>query len=425
MNEKNFSTDSQPDLMDIDDKLALFLSKDTLQLTIDHCVLKGIALHEVRRFTEPDFRLQLAKLMLAGKYKVAPPRILLIPKPDSDEKRKVYCNNAMDRIICTQIGHVYNQMYGDRIHPCCVSYQKGIGVPQIVRQISHYLVSHPDLTGWKMDIHHYFDAISEEARDEALRELDSGSCIDRIVWDYLHDDVILDEHGQVQHVYKGIAQGFAVSPFLANYLLRDMDEAISKLDVLYYRYSDDLLILGPDADKAKAIAASMLAAKGLQIHPRKCMPVDASTRFTFLGFDICGGNLTFSKPSLLRIKKDIRSMTKTRKGQDKRSEEVLRKVIGQINHKLYVAHMVNDREFGWGEYFLGTVTVEDDIRMLDEYVKDHIRHVYTGKWNGASNYHKVPNDMLRRCGYVSMVHLWKLRRISASLYRNEVRMRMV
>ena len=125
-----------------------------------------------------------------------------------------------------------------------------------------------------------------------------------------------------------------------------------------------------------------------------------------------------------RVKKDIRRMTKTRKGQDKRSEDVLRRIIRQINHKLYVAHLQNDREFGWGEYFLGTVTTEADVRMLDEFVKDHIRHVFTGKWNSCSNYHKVPNDMLRRCGYVSMVHLWKLRRISASLYRNEVRMHM-
>lgn len=425
MNEQNCTLHPQPDLMDIDDKLTLFLDKETLQMTIEHCTMKGIPLDEVRNFTEPEFRLRLAKLMLAGKCRIAPPHILLIPKPDSDEKRKVYCNNAMDRIICTQVAHVYNRMYKDLIHPCCVSYQKGVGVPHIVRSISQYLVTHPGLTGWKMDIHHYFDAVSEAARDQALKELDSGSCIDRIVWDYLHDDVILDEHGEVQHVYKGIAQGFAVSPFLANYLLRDMDEAVSRLNVLYYRYSDDLLILGPDADRAKEIVASMLAEKGLQIHPRKCVPVDASTRFTFLGFDICGGDITFSQSSLKRIKKDIRSLTKTRKGQDKRSEEVLHKVIRQINHKLYVAHIINDKEFGWGEYFLGTVTVEADIRMLDEYIKDHIRHTYTGKWNSSANYRKVPNDVLRQCGYVSMVHLWKLRRINASLYRNEVRMKMV
>ena len=423
MNE-NLATHPQPDLAAFDDKLALFMDKDTLQMTIDHCILKRIAIPEVRQFTEPEFRIQLAKLMLADKYRIAPPHIILIPKPDSTEMRKVYCNNPMDRVICTQLGSVYTRMYQDRIHPCCVSYQKGVGVPHIVRRISNYLATHPGLKGAKFDIHHYFDEISRESLDQALHELDSGSCIDRIVWNYLHDDVILDEHGQVQRVYKGIAQGFAVSPFLANYLLHDIDEAIAKLNVVYYRYSDDILLLGPDFEKARTILYEGLAAKGLTINPKKVTPIDADTRFTFLGFDICGSDITFSKSSISRVKKEIKCMTKTRKGQDKRSEDVLKRIIRQINHKLYVAHLQNDREFGWGEYFFGTVTVESDIRMLDEYIKDHIRHVYTGKWNGSSNYHKVPNEMLGRCGYVSMVHLWKLRRISASLYRNEVRMRM-
>lgn len=421
MNE-NLTANPQSDLSAFDDKLAMFMDKDTLQMTIEHCVLKGIAIPEVRRFTEPEFRVQLAKLMLADKYRVAPPHIILIPKPDSTEMRKVYCNNPMDRVICTQLGSVYTRMYQDRIHPSCVSYQKGVGVPHIVRRISNYIATHPGLKGAKFDIHHYFDEISRESLDQALNELDSGSCIDRIVWNYLHDDVILDEHGQVQHVYKGIAQGFAVSPFLANYLLRDIDEAIAKLNVVYYRYSDDILLLGPDFEKARAILYEGLAAKGLTINPKKVTPIDADTRFTFLGFDICGGDITFSTSSMNRIKKEIKRMTKTRKGQAKHSEEVLKRIIRQINRKLYVAHLLNDREFGWGEYFLGTVTVEKDIRMLDEFIKDHIRHVFTGKWNSCSNYRKVPNDMLRRCGYVSMVHLWKLRHISASLYRNEVRM---
>ena len=102
---------------------------------------------------------------------------------------------------------------------------------RIVREISRLISSHLGLTGAKFDIHHYFDEVSEQARDQALKELDSGSCIDRIVWEYLHDDVVIDENNEVQHLYKGIAQGFAVSPFLANYILRDVDEAISKLNV--------------------------------------------------------------------------------------------------------------------------------------------------------------------------------------------------
>lgn len=150
MNEQNCTLHPQPDLMDIDDKLMLFLDKETLQMTIDHCTMKGIPLDEVRNFTEPEFRFQLAKLMLAGKYRIAPPHILLIPKPDSDEKRKVYCNNAIDRIICTQIAHVYNQMYKDLIHPCCVSYQKGGG--RSTHRQEHLAVPYdPSRTDWLGD----------------------------------------------------------------------------------------------------------------------------------------------------------------------------------------------------------------------------------------------------------------------------------
>lgn len=407
-----------------DDKLALFASKETLEMTIDSAIEKGISPAVVRQFADPERRAYILALMEAGQYRIAPPHIVLIPKPGSSEMRKVYCNEPLDRIICTQIGHVYQRMYGDRIHPACVSYQMGIGVGHIVKRISAYIAAHPNLKGAKFDIHHYFDNISQDARDDALMELNTGSRIDEIVWDYLHDDTVIDEHGEIIKTYKGIAQGFAVSPFLANYLLRDIDAEIAKLDVVYYRYSDDILILGPDFEKARAILYEKLHQKGLTINPKKVVPIDVRTPFTFLGFKIHGERITFSDESIRRFKANIRAHTKTRKDQPLRSEVVLRKAIRAINHDLYVAYMLNDREFGWAEYMFGIVNVLEDVEMLDRYVKDHLRHVYTGRWNSHSNYSKVPNDMLRRCGYVSMAHLFKLYKATRTLYRNEVRMKI-
>lgn len=407
-----------------DDKLTLFANMDTLQMTVDSAVDKRIDSAVVRWLTDPAQRVFIIAAMEAGQYRIAPPHIVLIPKPGSSEMRKVYCNEPLDRIICTQIGHVYQEMFGDRIHPCCVSYQRGIGVGHIVKRISDYIAHHPHLKGAKFDIHHYFDDISEEARDAALMELDTGSCIDKIVWDYLHDGTVIDEHGEIIHAYKGIAQGFAVSPFLANYLLRDIDAAIAKLDVVYYRYSDDILILGPDFEMARAILYEGLKQKGLVINPKKVTPIDASSAFTFLGFKIHRDRITFSDDSLKRFKAKIKTYTKTRKGQALRSEKVLTKTIRDINHDLYVAYMLNDREFGWAEYMFGIVNVLEDIEALDRYVKDHLRHVYTGRWNSYGNYQKVSNDMLRRCGYISMVHLFKLYKTSRPLYRNEVRMKV-
>lgn len=405
-----------------DDKLNLFFDNDLWQQTIASSVDKGIDLVEVRWFTDPVNRIELAKQMLARLYHIAPPHIIEIPKNDSSEMRKVYCNEPADRIICAQIGKVYERMYHDLIHPQCVSYQQGIGVGRIVREISKYICTHPGLKGAKFDIHHYFDDVREDVRDQALNELDSGSCIDQIVWDYLHDDVIIDENGEVKRQYKGIAQGFAVSPFLANYILRDVDEAIAKLDVLYYRYSDDILILGKDFEQAKAILYAKLNEKGLTINPKKVTSIDADTWFTFLGFKIRGADITFSEDTVNRLKRSVRLLTKTRKGQPLKDETVLRQAIRHLNHDLYVAYLQNDKEFGWAEYMFGVVNMQSDIEMLDRFIKDHLRHLYTGRWNSYGNYNKVPNDMLRRCGYISMVHLFKLYKISRPLYRNEVRM---
>ena len=407
-----------------DDKLDLFFDRELWQETVDACVDKGIRLAEVRWFTEPENRVTLAKQILSRQYRIAPPHIIEIPKRDSAEMRKVYCNEPMDRFVCAQIGKVYERMFKDRIHPQCVSYQRGIGVGRIVREISQYIAAHPGLKGAKFDIHHYFDEVAEGVRDQALKELDTGSCIDRIVWDYLHDDVVIDESGAIIHKYKGITQGFAVSPFLANYILRDIDEAISGLDVLYYRYSDDILILGRDFERAQSLLYNMLAQKGLTINPKKVTPIDADTWFTFLGFKIRGSEITFSEDTVKRLKRSVRCLTRTRKGQPLKSEAVLRRAIRQLNRDLYVAYLVNDREFGWAEYMFGTVNVLEDVEALDRYIKDHLRHLYTGRWNSYGNYNKVPNDMLRRCGYVSMVHLFKLNKISRPLYRNEVRTRM-
>jgi len=98
--------------MDIfDDKLALFMDKELLQETVDTSVDKGIDLAQVRWFTQPENRIMLAELMFNGKYHIAPPHIIQIPKRDSSEMRKVYCNEPLDRIVCAQIGRVYERMY--------------------------------------------------------------------------------------------------------------------------------------------------------------------------------------------------------------------------------------------------------------------------------------------------------------------------
>ena len=101
----------------------------------------------------------------------------------------------------------------------------------------------------------------------------------------------------------------------------------------------------------------------------------------------------------------------------------------------------NKRAFGWGEYFLTTVNVEKDIKIIDEWIKDCIRACKTGKKkvggigsvNDRYNYTiargkgKHVSSNLKNTGkiiygYTSMVDMWKTINHSKDLYRLKARM---
>ena len=141
--------------------------------------------------------------------------------------------------------------------------------------------------------------------------------------------------------------------------------------------------------------------------------------------------------SISNIKKEIEKITI--KHNDNISQD---KIINKINAHLYKNFTVNNkRAFGWGEYFLTTVNVEKDIRIIDEWIKDCIRACKTGKKNvggiGSVNNRydytmvrgkgKHVSSNLKKTekiikGYTSMVDMWKTINYSKDLYRVKARM---
>jgi len=49
----------------------------------------------------------------------------------------------------------------------------------------------------------------------------------------------------------GIAQGSSLSPLLGAFYLMDLDKKMKRLDVKYFRYMDDILVLAPTRWKLK------------------------------------------------------------------------------------------------------------------------------------------------------------------------------
>lgn len=397
-----------------DFKLEMLLEPERISKIIEHGAEKKFPRETLSIFSDPRGRLIVANAIANGEYRIDRPRIIEIPKKHSTEKRKVYANPPLDRFILALINSVYYDLYKNLIHPNCVSYQKGIGVRQIVGSISRQLET--GMTGYKADLSKYFDSVNIETIEEYLQLMNTGSALDRVLWDYYHDNWIIDEHKKTVQRYKSLAQGCAFGTLLANLVLRDIDAELSSLNILYYRYSDDLLMLGPDADKAKEILEAKLIPKGLKLNPKKVQSIDSNVSFTFLGFDILGREVSLSQDSVDNFKNEIRRITKVTKDTKIKSRQTQKAAIRKINAYLYNDYLKSSNNFGWLEYFATISTNEAQMKMLDEFAKDHLKAIYTGKFNHTTNRNKTSNEKLEEMGYRSMVNMYKLRRTNKQLY---------
>ncbi len=355
-----------------DIKLQKFFEISRWEEMLEKSFDKGIDMGLLRQLCQPQNRLQLLNAIVSDNYRIAPPHIAKIPK-DNGEFREVYANEPIDRIFLSLYNDVMFEMYGHLIHPSCKSYQKGIGCPQTVKEISNKICHMTGgCVGYKADLSKYFDNVRLDVIDKALDDLSTGSPLDKIVREYYHTDLVFDADGNLVEHYGSLKQGCAFASFLANYVLKDIDTVLSKMDILYCRYSDDILMIGKDADQALATLEQMLKIKGLVLNPKKVESLSKNKFFTFLGFNILGPNITFSKKSIKNLQKEIEARTI-------KSNYSTEKAIHQVNKYLYEGYIVDDKQFGWAAYFLPTVNVPEDINELNIFIMDCIRAVDSGK----------------------------------------------
>lgn len=402
--------------MDVDVKMEMFCDKQIWADAIQHGVDKHIDKGLLNTLTNPVGRLAIIEAIEQGRYVIEPPVVQQVPKPNG-KIREVFCNSQMDRVVLSVINEIYYRLYSKYIHPNCVSYQKGMGVPKIIKS----LVKELNATGkgYKADLSKYFDNASRETVNALLDELSTDSPVDNVIRRYYNDDRII-LNGVETERWKSLCQGCSLGTLLANLCLRDIDDEISKLDVVYYRYSDDLLFIGRDAEKALEILKRMLIPKGLSLNRDKVQAIDTETEFTFLGAKIKGKEVDISDESVERFKKKIRSITKMRKGMKIKSRSTQRKMIKEINYYIREAYAKSTKNFGWEQFFYSLVNTDKTIKELDEFVKDHVKHMYTGKWNHTTNMHKTSNEQLREMGYKSMVQMYKLFKIDKDVYNAEL-----
>ena len=367
--------------------LQMFFDIGRWTKAIDKGVGKDIKKSELIKLCTEDVRLSMAKAMKDGRYLIAPPHTAQIPK-DNGEFRTVYVNEPMDRVVLSIANDLLFDLMPEMIHPACKSYQTGIGCGKVVKEASRRIseASTGEVLGWKSDLSKYFDSVPLRYIDEAfdkVEEKHGHSALIDVLRKYYHSDIYFDEENKLCSKYQSLKQGCAVASWLANVLLYHIDSELSMLDGYYVRYSDDMLFIGPDYEKAMDILVNRLSAMEMKLNPKKVEYLSPNRWFKFLGFSIKGHMISLSGSRIKTFQKEIESRTIKRKGVSEK------KAVGNVNRYLYKGN----GKHSWATGVLPVINVQRDIDELNKFVMDCIRAVSTGKKKiGGLGYQNTKTD---------------------------------
>jgi len=353
--------------------LQKFFEADRWMQAIDTGIGKGIDKGELRKLTSPETRVRLYQAIVSDNYEIMPPHIAMIPKDNPGEFREVYINESIDRIFLSIVNDMFFEMFPDMIHKNCVSYQKGIGCGKIVQRVSKEIVKVSSAEiGTKNDLSKYFDTVPiryiDKVFDTIEQRVGKSKIID-ICRKYYHTDLYFDTEENLCERFQSLKQGCALASFLADVVLYNIDNAISQLNVMYVRYSDDLLIVGNEWQIGQALLKEMLTDMGLMLNPKKVEVLRKDKWFKFLGFNIKGEQITLSKSRVKTFQKEIESRTINQR------KITSQRALNQVNNYLYKG----DGQYSWSTNVLPIINVQKDIDELNEFVLDALRACATGK----------------------------------------------
>lgn len=367
--------------------------------------LSGAKEKEIREFIETKAYLPLCVAWEQEEYPSRLPEKKIINKEGSQKKRVVYSFEGKEGIFLKFIAFqlfCYDDFFADN----CYAFRRNYSVRDAVCRLRRV----PDLQNLyclKVDISNYFNSIDVEillSKLSFIRDTDLPlyQLFERILREervYENGNLICEKHGAMA--------GTPLSPFFANVYLTEVDKSFAEEGVLYFRYSDDILLFAPGMEELterKERLYEMIGKLGLSVNPDKVQICVPGEPWEFLGFTYRNGEIDLSENTIRKIKAKMkRKANALRRWQRKKGLDGEKAAIGFIramNRKFYGKESAD--EFTWSRWFFPNLTVDTGLRVVDAYMQQSIRYAATGR-HSKGNY-RIRYETLKKWGYRNLVH---------------------
>lgn len=221
--------------------------------------------------------------------------------------------NALVIKVLTEIVQVKLKPFASRD---CYHLKGHGGLKGAVREVAKDLGAYQYFC--KTDVKSYYGSIDHYLLLTRLHDFINDGKIIGYIWQFLNRCV--EWGGLYRDIRRGIPKGSSLPALLGAFYLMDLDNEIENLNIRYFRYMDDILILAPTRWRLKRairVLNHKLRKLKLEKHPDKTMIGRVEKGFEFLGYAFRPKGLGVSKKAVKRFREHIARLYEQGAGFDR------------------------------------------------------------------------------------------------------------
>jgi hypothetical protein len=359
---------------------------------------------EADAFVEQQQYLPLA-LRIAQGESLGIPTKKMVNKMGSGKKRVVYSFAADEMLVLKLIAFLLYK-YDDRLAPNCYAFRRGLKAHDAIFKLNK-AIHGQQMWAYKLDIHDYFNSIDIDILLPLLKEMLADDLPLYGFFEQMLTNPNVSFNKNIIEERHGVMAGTPTSPFLADVYLNEVDHYFNDANVIYARYSDDIIMFAPDYDTLQQYKEKMchfLAQYHLEVNPDKEKVYSPDEAFEFLGFKCHGHDIDISEATKRKMKGKIKRQAnallrwKNKNGME--AEKAMKALINYFNRKFFESD--DPENLTWSRWFFPVINQTDGLKEIDRYLQQYIRFLSTGRHN-KTNY-RVDYAQLKALGYRSLVN---------------------
>lgn len=324
---------------------------------------------EADAFVEQQQYLPLA-LRIAQGEGLGIPTKKLVNKMGSGKKRVVY-SFAPDEMLVLKLIAFLLYKYDDRLAPNCYAFRRGLKAHDAIFKLNK-AIRGQQMWAYKLDIHDYFNSIDIDILLPLLKEmLDDDPPLYGFFEQMLTNPNVSFNKNIIEERH-GVMAGTPTSPFLADVYLNEVDHYFHDANVIYARYSDDIIMFAPDYDTLQQYKEKMchfLAQYHLEVNPDKEKIYSPDEAYEFLGFKCHGHDIDISEATKRKMKGKIKRQAnallrwKNKNGME--ADKAMKALINYFNRKFFESD--DPETLTWSRWFFPVINQTEGLKEIDRY----------------------------------------------------------